>query len=374
MNPVSTKVASIQAQDAREPVQQSTQGAGMQDVFSQLMASMSIGVPPMETLPLALKGEGGGRSAPSLAADIILDGKGLPPESAPVDLSLLGLPVNLLPLQSQLQSGYRPGPEAADLSGGRNGQPGADPFLTGSGELEARRDKALTPAAAGGDFSSLLDAGRPGKQGLPDTLLDAGKIGNQGLSDSLLDSGKAASQDLLDGTGQVIPQAVLNGVSTGLPATARSPADAGILPDHVGTPAWSQGLEQKVVWMLGRQEQHVSLQLNPPQLGPLEIHLHIKDDQATALFVSSHGAVREAIENSMSRLRDNFQDQGINLSGSCLSQNPGEQFAGHERSAQQSGHAAHRAAGNADVGEEIVSTTGQVSSTVRGEGLVNLFA
>ena len=43
--------------------------------------------------------------------------------------------------------------------------------------------------------------------------------------------------------------------------------------------------------------------LNPPQLGPIEISLHVKAIKATAVFSSANADVREAIETALPRLR-----------------------------------------------------------------------
>lgn len=342
MNPISIKAPSMPAQDVKAPAtQEGGKDAGAQDLFRMLMAGFGAQDLAPEALNLASKSgkniaASDGEKLPETSLDDDEDGKDLPQGDALLDLALLGLPLH----QPQLLAGTAVSGKADDTRGGQVTVADAGQGFDPAGETGIGMTKiSLTEPA---DFRALMPAGLADKA----TIVESGN--------------------------QPLPPVGLNHNQQTPPITTKAPVDAGSLPIPVGTPEWSQGLEQKVVWMLGRQEQHATLQLNPPQLGPLEIHLHIKDDQATALFVSPHGAVREAIEAAMPRLRDSFQDQGINLSGSCLSQNAAEQFARREDSGRQPaswGSQQSDALAGAEPGISI-----QGSPATRGEGLVNLFA
>lgn len=144
-------------------------------------------------------------------------------------------------------------------------------------------------------------------------------------------------------------------------------ADALLQP--LGTPAWEKGLEQKVVWMLGRETQHASLQLNPPHLGPLEIHLKLKDDQASAWFLTPHEAVRDALEAALPRLRESMQSHGVHLSASWLSADAQSQFGTHQGQTGQ----AHIHGGRSFFQEPAPDGLQAAVSVVEKRGLVNLF-
>lgn len=141
------------------------------------------------------------------------------------------------------------------------------------------------------------------------------------------------------------------------------------LAQPVGTPAWERGLEQKVVWMLGREAQHASLQLNPPHLGPLEIHLKLKDDQASAVFLTPHEAVRDALEAALPRLRESMQSHGVHLSASWLAADAHGQFGAHQG---QAGHA-YTHGGRASFQGLVQDEPPAVVSVIEKRGLVNLF-
>lgn len=76
---------------------------------------------------------------------------------------------------------------------------------------------------------------------------------------------------------------------------------------------WVQEVDQSLHWMVGNTRQQADLVLNPPDLGRIEVTLVIQGDEVSASFASPHQAVREAIEESLVRLRESLSDSGINL-------------------------------------------------------------
>jgi flagellar hook-length control protein FliK len=81
----------------------------------------------------------------------------------------------------------------------------------------------------------------------------------------------------------------------------------------MGQAGWHDEVGQKLTWMVGNNRQQADLVLNPPQLGRVEVSLTMNGDQATAIFTSSNPAVREALENSLHRLREVLADAGVSL-------------------------------------------------------------
>ncbi len=101
------------------------------------------------------------------------------------------------------------------------------------------------------------------------------------------------------------------------------------IPEPVKSPAWSEALGQRVVWMAKENVQVVHLQLEPPNLGPVEVQLILNRDQASLVFVSSHASVREAISDSLSKLNDLLSAGGVSLgSVSVNTQSQADQHAG----------------------------------------------
>jgi hypothetical protein len=82
---------------------------------------------------------------------------------------------------------------------------------------------------------------------------------------------------------------------------------------YPGKAGWNQEISQKIVWMIGAAEQSVTLTLNPPDMGPLQVVLHVRNAQAEATFTSDNALVRQALADGMDNLRDNLQQAGIQL-------------------------------------------------------------
>lgn len=141
---------------------------------------------------------------------------------------------------------------------------------------------------------------------------------------------------------------------------------------HIQTPAWPQHFGEKVVWLAKNDQQSAQININPPQLGPVQITINLSGDQASLAFASPHAEVRQAIESAMPQLKDMLSAAGINLGqsnvGANLSQNtPENPF--------QSANGTRFTGENAILpGNEKEATAGAGHVLQRGRGLVDLFA
>lgn len=111
----------------------------------------------------------------------------------------------------------------------------------------------------------------------------------------------------------------------------------------VGTAAWGPEVGQKVVLMVGGKQQSMEMQLNPPQLGPLEVKLTLNQDLASVSFITAHGQVREALLQTVPKLGEMLADNGVMLAnvqvdvGGAGSQ-PG---FGHQSAGRDPGRSSH---------------------------------
>ncbi len=110
------------------------------------------------------------------------------------------------------------------------------------------------------------------------------------------------------------------------------------IPEPVKTPAWGEALGQRILWMAKENVHVVHLQLEPPNLGPVEVELVLSRDQASLVFASPHAAVREAISESLSKLDNSLSSGGLSLGG--VSVNSQSQSHQHARSGGRSGEPA----------------------------------
>jgi flagellar hook-length control protein FliK len=107
----------------------------------------------------------------------------------------------------------------------------------------------------------------------------------------------------------------------------------------VGSAPWGQELGQQMLLAVDGKLQTATLHLNPPQLGPLEVHLQMQAGPVSAQFASPHQAVREAVQSALPQLHDMFAGAGLNLSQASVgSGSPGrEQEQGARRGASRAG-------------------------------------
>jgi flagellar hook-length control protein FliK len=88
-----------------------------------------------------------------------------------------------------------------------------------------------------------------------------------------------------------------------------------------GQPDWSQELGQRVAWLANREIREAQIQLNPRHLGPVEIRIaYGHEQQVNVSFVAHHPQAREALDAALPRLREMFDNQGLNLADASVSQ------------------------------------------------------
>lgn len=117
-------------------------------------------------------------------------------------------------------------------------------------------------------------------------------------------------------TAAIAQQAPTKAVEVTSAAAAMS---ANEIPTPFGKPDWSQAVNQKVVWMVGKGEQSATLTLNPPDMGPLKVVIQVDNDQVDTTFISDNPEVRQALQDGMQMLRDKMQDTGMQLGNAQVS-------------------------------------------------------
>jgi len=118
-----------------------------------------------------------------------------------------------------------------------------------------------------------------------------------------------------------------------LPLPPAAPPLAQALPGldtPLADPDWGAAIGARLVWAAARGVQGASIALNPPELGPLTLSLAVNEDEASVSFVSSHAAVRDAIEAALPRLRELFASEGMVLGEVDVSAGDGRAGSGRD--------------------------------------------
>lgn len=137
--------------------------------------------------------------------------------------------------------------------------------------------------------------------------------------------------------------------------------------------AWPADFSQKVVWIARQDLQSAQITLNPPQLGPIEVSLDIKNEQATAIFVSANPEVREAIESSLPRLREMLAGVGVELGQANVSHESFRQAGEQGNSGRHASDAGNRQPAGGGTQQTGIMATGAAQLRT-GRGLVDTFA
>ena len=93
---------------------------------------------------------------------------------------------------------------------------------------------------------------------------------------------------------------------------------------QMGSPQWGQALNERIMVMAAQNNQVAEIQLDPPELGSLKIRLQVGQDQVSVNFTSPHASVRDAVEQSLPRLREMMEEQGLQLGDSSVNDQGGE--------------------------------------------------
>jgi len=104
-------------------------------------------------------------------------------------------------------------------------------------------------------------------------------------------------------------------------------------PDHKG---WSNEIGQRVMWMLNTDLQQAQLQLNPKHLGRLEIKISMtSDQQINVSFLTHNTNAKDALDQALPRLREGFDQSGLNLNDVTVQQESRNQNREQHHSAGQ---------------------------------------
>ncbi|PYB69980.1 flagellar hook-length control protein FliK [Pseudomonas sp. LB-090624] len=131
------------------------------------------------------------------------------------------------------------------------------------------------------------------------------------LEDGLKDTKSASSDTRVDDFANrlaSLTQAVTAKTANAVPANA-SPLHQ---PLPMNQNAWAEGLVNRVMYLSSQNLKSADIQLEPAELGRLDIRVNVAADQATQVtFISGHAGVRDALDSQVHRLRELFVQQGL---------------------------------------------------------------
>ncbi|OIM97862.1 hypothetical protein BFR57_09010 [Idiomarina sp. MD25a] len=90
----------------------------------------------------------------------------------------------------------------------------------------------------------------------------------------------------------------------------------------------AQKMQERIQMMVSKNIQRADIRLDPPELGSMHVRIHTQGDQTTVQFQVQSTQARDAIDQTMPRLREMLEQQGLNLAESSVSEQQGERGEG----------------------------------------------
>jgi flagellar hook-length control protein FliK len=258
--------------------------------------------------------------------------------------------------------------QGGHISAASQAQPKAAP-TSAQAQADGESTSAQTFAAG---MASMLDV-----QADKDSTSQGGDKAFSGLIDDGLKDLKSASSDTrVDDFANRL--AALTQAAT--PKTANAlPVNQPIAMHQSG---WTEEVVNRVMYLSSANLKAADIQLQPAELGRLDIRVNMVPDQQTQVtFMSAHPSVREALDGQMHRLRDMFVQQGMGqVDVNVSDQSRGWQGQGQEQAqqGQSQGGRTNASGGRLDsMDEELAPTAAEVAASttsVIGSSAVDYYA
>jgi flagellar hook-length control protein FliK len=192
------------------------------------------------------------------------------------------------------------------------------------------------------------------------TQREAASAAAEAFVDATSDEAATADPDSAPTTQAAHAAQAHGGLTNQMAASTDAAQMAQNLRAPVGTPAWNDELGGRLTWMAANGRESASLRLSPENLGPVEVRISVEDGEAKVWFNAAHAETRNALEQSLPRLRELFASQGLVLAD-----------AGVHREAPRHSASANSFAGTPDA--EMDATAGVNSVTIAHAGLIDTY-
>lgn len=114
--------------------------------------------------------------------------------------------------------------------------------------------------------------------------------------------------------------ATASGTTATQQAAVAQKTDPATAPLNIRQEQVSDEVAERINMMMAKNLKHVDIRLDPPEMGRMHIRLNMGSDSAGVQFTVSNQQAREAIEQSLPRLREMFAQQGIQLADTSVQQ------------------------------------------------------
>jgi hypothetical protein len=174
--------------------------------------------------------------------------------------------------------------------------------------VQASSNEARSAGSTADAIKQLLDA-LPKHTSVDQILSSANGPTGGATGGAIGDTTTARTVDLLTAPIFVDGHALRAHSGTASPTDA--PAQALRLDVPLRSPEWGQQLGERITWLVDQNLSTAQIKLNPPQLGPIEVHIALSGD-STQVSVTAHNMItRDALEAAAPRLREALAAHGL---------------------------------------------------------------
>ncbi|MEO1079355.1 MAG: flagellar hook-length control protein FliK [Pseudomonadota bacterium] len=302
-------------------------------------------------------------------------------QSASQEASAPKTPSDVAAIQSQLRRSQAASAGFGGTTAVDDGTPEDQALEAPRGVLLAREDVSTRPGQRPGSPDSAITGApiNPRAAGQP----DAGALsprGTEGRSET-----RAGIELAAGPAGEATAGGASRAVDAGVPTAPTATTGPAITNTSANAPAATSGAERMPEFSLSRAPEEpefagelttrmkvlvrdgvreARINLHPAELGRLQVTVSTEGDQARISFMAETSAARDAIEQSLPRLRDMLEQNGLQLAQSDVGQQSLAQ--GRRDDSDEAGPVAAAGAGESDhEAQEGLDTPASVNGTSR---------
>ena len=209
----------------------------------------------------------------------------------------------------------------------------ADQSVVGTSSAAPGSAKGIAGLAPGISFSvaALNVAGELGSQSVDNAAIvgaGSGSASPAAAAGAVAAPTTASPQRLAAAKAAVAERSTLAGgagISVRAGLAAPGATDAAAAPNlkvtaGVDSPEFGQGIADRLSWMVDNNLSSAKLQVNPPQLGPIDVRITLQGDRAQVWLISHSAVTRDALQSSSPNLREMLGAQGFSQVSVDISQ------------------------------------------------------
>ncbi|MCG3730491.1 flagellar hook-length control protein FliK [Vibrio cincinnatiensis] len=115
-------------------------------------------------------------------------------------------------------------------------------------------------------------------------------------------------------------------------------------------------MAERVQMMMSKNLKNIDIRLDPPELGRMHIRMNMHGDGASVQFTVANSQARDALEQSMPRLREMLAQQGVQLADTSVQQ---------QNAGQQQRYSANGGESGSSAGREVLAGDENIESDIK---------